>query len=60
MVKYNTFEFINIVFFTNSPLHGKHWYTSRGALVHIKGSIGTQRVYINTVRSLIKKKVHFE
>ena len=49
MVKYNTFEFSKHSFLYQCSLT---W----GALVHIKGSIGTQRVYINTVRNFIKKK----
>ena len=52
MVKYNTFEFSKHSFCTNVPLHGEHYMGS----IHIKGSIGTQHVYINTVRNFIKKK----
>ena len=49
MVKYNTFELSKHRFLYQCSL-------KCGALLHIKGSIGTQRVYINAVRNFIKKK----
>ena len=45
MVKCNTFEF------------SKQFFVP---MLSYMGSIGTQRVYIKTVRNFIKKKVQFE
>ena len=57
MIKYNTFEFSKNSFLHQCSLTwGALVQKTIFSLVHIKGIIGTQRVYINKVRNIIKKE----